>query len=144
MGKCPHNLIKSNSLTPQTANFETITLKKPRRKRRKIFFIIIIFFFITMQSSRLHTAAPPPPLVNYSSNEIQSLPLTFNECLRHSRKRNAYHAFTVIFRLQFNELTSSKQQAFLEHFSVVEKRKSTTDDDSSSTSSSLSFLGSSA
>ena len=53
------------------------------------------------------------PLINLNANKIEQLPLTLNECLRKSRKRNEYHIFILLFRIHLLKLKSKQQSSLL-------------------------------
>ena len=54
-----------------------------------------------------------PPLIHLSADQIKEKALTFNECLRKSRKTTGYHTFTLLFRIEFERLSKSTQSDLL-------------------------------
>ena len=50
-----------------------------------------------------------PPLLLLNAMQINEKALTFNECLRKSRNTTGYHTFTLLFRIEFENLRKPTQ-----------------------------------
>ena len=97
-----------------------------------LFLFLIIFF-------RMVPPLLPRPICMLDPMEIEELPFIFNECLRPSRRRNGYHVFSLLFKLQFFELGREVQQDLLRPI-CPRSRSSSISSSSSSLSSSSSSL----